>query len=233
MAVITSVPDNLIYYPPNMNSAFVEPMYVKTDIVPIIVLSLVTLLANGILRAMTSTNSFALGSLCKNLYLFFKENFRDIIKIFKKLVEELAIATGILLVISFLIAYYDLLDYIELIGVHYKDYILFGLIVLICLCFVIALYGFIKMTTYFTKDMSLLSSMFIDDSKRPKNSIEAINTLNVFKTDYFKHQYICNLINWIPYEKNIQPIVEEAVKYNIEIRDELYKLADVWTKKGY
>ena len=71
MAVITSVQDNLIYYYlPNLNSAFIKPMYVKTDIVPIMVLSLVTLLANGILRVMTSTHSFALWSLYKDLYLF-------------------------------------------------------------------------------------------------------------------------------------------------------------------
>jgi hypothetical protein len=74
----------------------------------------------------------------------------------------------------------------------------------------------------------LLSSILLDDSKKPHNSVESVKTLKSFKTNYFKLQYIHNLSTWIPYEKNVQPILEEAVKNDVELQDELCKLAEIW-----
>jgi F0F1-type ATP synthase membrane subunit a len=79
------------------------------------------------------------------------------------------------------------------------------------------------------RDPTFLRYLSLNPSARPVSAIEAVERLRTFKTDSVRVQYIRALSNWLPISsEEWHTLVEEANKHKGAVRDELYKLAELW-----
>jgi hypothetical protein len=78
------------------------------------------------------------------------------------------------------------------------------------------------------RDPTLLRYLSLNRSARPVSAIEAVERLRTFSIDSAKIQYIRALSNWLPISSEWHILIEEANKHKGAVRDELYKLAELW-----
>jgi hypothetical protein len=78
------------------------------------------------------------------------------------------------------------------------------------------------------RDPVLLRYLSLNSSVRPTMATQAVERLNAFEMDFVKVQYLHNLRNWLPISSEWKVFVEEANNHKGAVRDELYKLAELW-----
>jgi hypothetical protein len=81
---------------------------------------------------------------------------------------------------------------------------------------------------YSIRDPVLLRYLSLNSSARPTIATQAVERLKTFKADSTKVQYLHNLRNWLPISSEWKVFVEEANNHKGAVRDELYKLAELW-----
>jgi len=107
------------------------------------------------------------------------------------------------------------------------------LLALVEVCFPILLVHFLYRTLIpfywpMIRDPTFLRYLSLNPSARPVSAVEAVEKLRAFKTDSVKIQYIRALSNWLPTSSEWHILIEEANKHKGAVRDELYKLAELW-----
>ena len=104
--------------------------------------------------------------------------------------------------------------------------LLFFLIIPLSLIYVIIVYPY--NTWIYFRDQTLLRYLSVNSQIRPNTVVEAIERLHKFKVESVRIQYLHALRNWLSVTSEWQLFIEEARKHKGVVRDELYKLFEIW-----
>lgn len=81
---------------------------------------------------------------------------------------------------------------------------------------------------FLVRDPVTLRYQSMSSAARPSSAQEAIRSLRRFGLDSVKVQYIRALRSWLPSSSEWNVLIEEADAAEGQVRDELYKLAELW-----
>ena len=80
----------------------------------------------------------------------------------------------------------------------------------------------------FVRDQGTIRSLSLRAGTRPRSALEAIQTLRSLRSHWGRQRFVRILPDWVPVGTDWETLVGVAEQYEGSIRDELYKLAEIW-----
>jgi hypothetical protein len=88
--------------------------------------------------------------------------------------------------------------------------------------------GVNKAWSFIVKEPLILRRLSLDSSRRPKSVADAMEILDMISVDIYRIQYIRMLQAWFPSVSNSDLVRQKADTHKGRVRDELYKLVEIW-----